>query len=38
MINNISFEEFRLKVLDIQNEKIKVLSNKPVLLTFYADW
>ena len=38
MIKNITFDEFRLKVLDIKNEKLKVLSDKPVFITFYADW
>ena len=38
MIKNITFDEFRLKVLDIKNEKFKVLSDKPVFLTFYAEW
>tara|TARA_Y100000034_G_C6843173_1_gene381680 strand:+ start:873 stop:989 length:117 start_codon:yes stop_codon:yes gene_type:complete len=38
MIKDITFEEWKEKVFDVDNGKIVNKSDKPILVKFYADW
>ena len=37
-INNITFEDFKVKVFDVVDNTIEHKSDKPILVKFHADW